>query len=195
MLDVGGRVEKFVSKRGKWWQEQCNSYEKRIRELEQRLAEQHMQLQKYGSMGRRERGRREGGGGGELEVVEGRREEDGESSETSAVTGDGGGRAVGSVGVPEPMDEGMISNIQGSCSASVETRTDSMGGQRGGTKEGGDEVMSDVSGTEVVGLRLCDCCITGIVQWSVSDGGADAGSVKVLLAGLCVWDMRSQMVG
>jgi hypothetical protein len=44
------------------------------------------------------------------------------------------------------MDEGVISNILGSFSASIETRTDSAGGQRGGTREGGDEVMSDVSG-------------------------------------------------
>lgn len=127
-------------------QVQCNSYEKRIRELEQRLAEQHMQLQKYESIERHERSRRKSHSPGEFEPVEGRREEDADSSGTSAVTGDGAGRTQGSAGIPDPMDEGMISNIQGSSSASIETRTDSVGEQRGDTREGGDEVMSDVSG-------------------------------------------------
>lgn len=105
-----------------------------------------MQLQKYGSVEQNERSRRKSHGPGEFEQVEGRREEDADSSGTSAVTGDGVGRTQGGAGVPDPMDEGMISNIQGSSSASIETRTDSVGGQRGGTREGGDEVMSDVSG-------------------------------------------------
>jgi autophagy-related protein 11 len=142
-------------------QGQCKSYEKRIRELEQRLAEQHMEVQKYRSGERRERSGRGSGVGGEVEQVEGGREEDGESSETSALTGDGGGRAQGSLGVPEPMDEGMISNIQGSSSASIETRGGSMSGRRGGTREGGDEVMSDVSG---MGWFVRDCFIWCLVH-------------------------------
>lgn len=127
-------------------QVQCNSYEKRIRELEQRLAEQHMQMQKY------ERNNRRKSQGGPGEVEQGRREEGADSSGTSAVTGDGAGRTQ--AGVLDPMDEGVISNIQGSFSASIETRTDSAGGQRGGTREGGDEVMSDVSGMRSFGSTL-----------------------------------------
>lgn len=62
------------------------------------------------------------------------------------ITGDGVGRVQRGVGIPEPMDEGMVSNMQANSTASIDTRTDSGGGRREGTREGGDEVMSDVSG-------------------------------------------------
>lgn len=129
---------------------QCGSYEKRIRELEQRLAEQHQQLQKFvstdGHMHSRSHGQGEVGQGQGAE----RREQEAESSGTSGVTGDG----IGRVGVPEPMDEGVTSNVQQASSTnSIEGRTDSCGGQRGGTREGGDETMSDVSGLKF-GLSL-----------------------------------------
>lgn len=136
-----------------------------MRELEQRLAEQHMQLQKHGSVERHERSRRKSHDPGEFEQVEGRREEDADSSGTSAVTGDGTTRTQGGAGVADPMDEGMISNIQGSSSASIDTRTDSVGAQRGSTREGGDEVMSDVSGMArfVCGFWAACCTVEDIV--------------------------------
>lgn len=170
-------------------QAQCNSYEKRVRELEQRLAEQHMQMQKYERNNRR---KNQGGGLGECEQVEqGRREEGADSSDTSAVTGDGAGRTQG---VLDPMDEGVISNIQGSFSASIETRTDSAGGERGGTREGGDEVMSDVSG----GVSVTDAGMLE-ARKEGSIGGVDGNEgtlisfnlkcfyLSVVTGGLCNW--------
>ncbi|XP_024403661.1 autophagy-related protein 11 [Physcomitrium patens] len=122
---------------------QCNSYEKRIRELEQRLAEQHIQLQKYRSMERHDRRSHVPEEFDQLqEIIE---PEQG-TSETSGITGDGTGRMQGGVVIPEPMDEGMTSNIQASSTTSINARTDADGGQRRSTREGGDEVMSDVSG-------------------------------------------------
>ena len=70
-----------------------------------------MEVQKYRSGERRKRSRRGSRVEGEVEQVEGRREEDGQSLETSALTCDGGERAQGSLGIPELMGEGMISNV------------------------------------------------------------------------------------
>lgn len=126
---------------------QCNSYEKRIRDLEQTLAEQQMQLQKYTSIERHDRGHRRSHDSEEFDQVQERTDQGQDSSETSGITGDGVGRVQRGVGIPEPMDEGMVSNMQANSTASIDTRTDSGGGRREGTREGGDEVMSDVSGT------------------------------------------------
>lgn len=130
---------------------QCNSYEKRIRELEQRLAEQHIQLQKYRSMERHDRRSHVPEEFDQLqEIIE---PEQG-TSETSGITGDGTGRMQGGVVIPEPMDEGMTSNIQASSTTSINARTDADGGQRRSTREGGDEVMSDVSGMLLLQMLL-----------------------------------------
>lgn len=125
---------------------QCNTYEKRIRELEHRLAEQHMQLQKYASATRRDcsqNDQREAGPGGQST------EQDPDLSETSGVTGDGTGGMQGGAGVADLMDEGVVSNNQANSSNSIDTQAEFVGDQRGSTREGGDETMSEVSGANL----------------------------------------------
>ncbi|KAL3687625.1 hypothetical protein R1sor_013934 [Riccia sorocarpa] len=105
---------------------QCQAYEKRIRELEQRLQDQHLQMQKFSS-GLNTLDRRDHGA-------------DSEDSGLSALRGPG---------VPEPMDEGasslgayegqQLNQTQGSRGETVTV-------QDGREREALDETMSDVSG-------------------------------------------------
>lgn len=124
---------------------QCNTYEKRIRELEHRLTEQHMQLQKYASADRRCSQNDQGEAGPGAQNTE----QDPDLLETSGVTGDGTGGMQGGAGVADLMDEGVVSNNQASSSNSIDIQAEFVGDQRGSTREGGDETMSEVSGTNV----------------------------------------------
>ncbi|KAL2629619.1 hypothetical protein R1flu_014305 [Riccia fluitans] len=104
---------------------QCQVYEKRIRELEQRLQDQHLQMQKFSNiMDRREQGA---------------------DSESSGLTG------LRGPGVPEPMDEGASSlgayegqQLNHSSEGGREVETETV--QNGRDREALDETMSDVSG-------------------------------------------------
>eukprot|EP00249_Psilotum_nudum_P024904 c29319_g1_i2 orf=674-3847(+) len=142
-LELKNEHAKHLQNMLKMRQLQCISYEKRIRELEERLSVQYMELQKLSVTGASSQHPLVQSTSKVVDIIS--------KSEASGVTGDGGMTIT--VVTPEPMDGVSDSAFAetGQPTASIVSRNTDVSEHAGRLQEGGDETMSDFSGGPTVG--------------------------------------------